>query len=67
LEGHLKDANYGADWGDFVSFSNHMKAKARAMGVDMLLIDTGMDCIAFNRYIGPLTFSIQAISMTVPG
>lgn len=25
LEGHLKQQNYGADWGDFVSFSKYMK------------------------------------------
>jgi 2',3'-cyclic-nucleotide 2'-phosphodiesterase (5'-nucleotidase family) len=42
LEGHLKEQNYGADWGDFVSFSKHMKRKASSLGVDLLLIDTGM-------------------------
>lgn len=41
LEGHLKEENYGADWGDFVSFSRHMKHSARKMGVDLLLVDTG--------------------------
>ncbi|OBT39995.1 hypothetical protein VE00_09429 [Pseudogymnoascus sp. WSF 3629] len=41
LEGHIKEQNYGADWGDFVSFTRHMKAKATAMNVDLLLIDTG--------------------------
>ncbi|KAI0024391.1 Ser/Thr protein phosphatase family protein [Xylariomycetidae sp. FL0641] len=41
LEGHLKETNYGADWGDFVSFSLHMKKQARSMGVDLLLVDTG--------------------------
>jgi 2',3'-cyclic-nucleotide 2'-phosphodiesterase (5'-nucleotidase family) len=41
LEGHLKEPNYGADWGDFVSFTNHMKKKADNLGVDLLLIDTG--------------------------
>jgi 2',3'-cyclic-nucleotide 2'-phosphodiesterase (5'-nucleotidase family) len=42
LEGHLKEQNYGADWGDFVSFSKQMKGKARSLGVDLLLIDTGI-------------------------
>ncbi|EOA84911.1 uncharacterized protein SETTUDRAFT_137105 [Exserohilum turcica Et28A] len=41
LEGHIKEQNYGADWGDFVSFTKHMKQKARKLGVDLLLIDTG--------------------------
>jgi len=42
LEGHLKEQNYGADWGDFVSFTRHMKQKAADLKVDLLLIDTGM-------------------------
>ncbi|KAL1303631.1 hypothetical protein AAFC00_006991 [Neodothiora populina] len=41
LEGHLKEQNYGADWGDFVSFSKDMKKKAKDLKVDLLLIDTG--------------------------
>ncbi|KAG5916709.1 hypothetical protein E4U53_004282, partial [Claviceps sorghi] len=41
LEGHLKEPNYGADWGDFVTFSHRMKQTAHHMGVDLLLIDTG--------------------------
>lgn len=41
LEGHLKEQNYGADWGDFVSFSRHLQHKAGNLGVDLLLIDTG--------------------------
>ncbi|KAG0651225.1 hypothetical protein D0Z07_1945 [Hyphodiscus hymeniophilus] len=41
LEGHLKEQNYGADWGDFVSFSRHMQQKAGNLGVDLLLVDTG--------------------------
>lgn len=41
LEGHVKEENYGADWGDFVSFSRHMKHRAGNLGVDLLLIDTG--------------------------
>lgn len=42
LEGHLKEQNYGADWGDYVSFTTAMKKKARELGVDLLLIDTGV-------------------------
>ncbi|CAN9472754.1 putative ser thr protein phosphatase protein [Alternaria sp. MG1] len=41
LEGHIKEQNYGADWGDYVSFTKHMKQKARSLGVDLLLVDTG--------------------------
>ncbi|KAG9245647.1 Metallo-dependent phosphatase-like protein [Calycina marina] len=41
LEGHIKEQSYGADWGDFVSFSKHMKHKAGNLGVDLLMIDTG--------------------------
>jgi 2',3'-cyclic-nucleotide 2'-phosphodiesterase (5'-nucleotidase family) len=41
LEGHIKEQNYGADWGDYVSFTKHMKQKARNLGVDLLLVDTG--------------------------
>ena len=42
LEGHLKERNYGADWGDFVAFVSHMRQKADRLKVDLLLIDTGM-------------------------
>jgi hypothetical protein len=45
------ETNYGADWGDFVSFSAQMKAKARAMGVDLLLVDTGMDITVIDDCI----------------
>ncbi|KAJ5764865.1 hypothetical protein N7520_004424 [Penicillium odoratum] len=41
LEGHIKEGNYGADWGDFVSFVKHMRDKATNNNVDLLLIDTG--------------------------
>ena len=41
LEGHVKERNYGADWGDFVSFTKHMKDKADEKKVDLVLIDTG--------------------------
>jgi 2',3'-cyclic-nucleotide 2'-phosphodiesterase (5'-nucleotidase family) len=41
LEGHIKEKNYGADWGDYVTFARHMKHKAGNMGVDLLIVDTG--------------------------
>lgn len=45
LEGHLKQSNYGADWGDYVSFTKYMKSVAAAHGVDLLLVDTGMSLL----------------------
>ncbi|KAI1843685.1 hypothetical protein JX266_010131 [Neoarthrinium moseri] len=39
--GHLQEPQYSADWGDYISFAEHMKAKADEKGVDLLLIDTG--------------------------
>lgn len=61
LEGHIKEQNYGADWGDYVSFTKHMKQKAKKLGVDLLLVDTGVShelilgfsassCVAANFY-----------------
>lgn len=41
LEGHLKEQNYGADWGDYVTFTRRMKQRAGNLGVDLLLLDTG--------------------------
>ena len=41
LEGHLKEQNYGADWGDFVTFTRRMKQKAANLGVDLLIVDSG--------------------------
>ncbi|KAL2352406.1 Metallo-dependent phosphatase-like protein [Cryomyces antarcticus] len=41
LEGHVKEQNYGADWGDFISFTQEMRRKAQDLGVDLLLVDTG--------------------------
>jgi Calcineurin-like phosphoesterase len=39
--GHLQEPQYGADWGDYISFAQHMRAKADADGTDLLLVDTG--------------------------
>lgn len=48
LEGHIKEQNYGADWGDYVSFTKHMKQKARTLGVDLLLVDTGVGLLIWR-------------------
>lgn len=37
----MKEPNYGADWGDFVTFSRRMKQTAGNMGADLLIVDTG--------------------------
>lgn len=42
LEGHIKEKNYGADWGDWVSFVKHMRTEATKLDVDLLLVDTGV-------------------------
>lgn len=39
--GHLQESQYSADWGDYVSFTHHMRKKADEQGVDLLLVDTG--------------------------
>jgi hypothetical protein len=42
LEGHIREQNYGADWGDYVSFVKHMRQKASHLDVDLLVVDTGV-------------------------
>jgi hypothetical protein len=42
LEGHIREKNYGADWGDYVSFVKQMRQKARDLDVDLLVVDTGV-------------------------
>ncbi|CAK7201991.1 hypothetical protein SEUCBS139899_004709 [Sporothrix eucalyptigena] len=39
--GHLQESQYSADWGDYVSFADHMRRHADEEGVDLLLVDTG--------------------------
>ncbi|KAF6834253.1 ser thr protein phosphatase family [Colletotrichum plurivorum] len=39
--GHLLEPQYSADWGDYVSFAEHMRRKADERGADLLVIDTG--------------------------
>ncbi|TWU72933.1 hypothetical protein ED733_001894 [Metarhizium rileyi] len=41
LSGHLLEPQYSADWGDYISFSQHMKKRADDSGSDLLLVDTG--------------------------
>ena len=43
IAGHLgeSESSYGADWGDYISFAEHLKKKAEQDGSDLLLIDTG--------------------------
>ncbi|KAI2632890.1 ser/Thr protein phosphatase family [Xylaria nigripes] len=41
LAGHLQEPQYSADWGDYVSFTEHMRKKADEKGVDLLVVDTG--------------------------
>ncbi|KAI1504950.1 ser/Thr protein phosphatase family [Biscogniauxia marginata] len=41
LGGHLQEAQYSADFGDYISFADHMRRKADEKGVDLLVIDTG--------------------------
>ena len=39
--GHLQEASYSADWGDYVSFAHHLRKRADEDGSDLLLVDTG--------------------------
>ncbi|WPH02771.1 Hypothetical protein R9X50_00563900 [Acrodontium crateriforme] len=39
--GHLQEAQYAADWGDYISFAQHLHKRADEDGSDLLLIDTG--------------------------
>lgn len=41
----MKEQNYGADWGDYVSFVKDMRAQAKAYDVDLLLVDSGVSGI----------------------
>jgi 2',3'-cyclic-nucleotide 2'-phosphodiesterase (5'-nucleotidase family) len=47
LEGHLNEVDYGADWGDFVSFVKRMRDRADQLNVDLLVVDTGMISFLF--------------------
>ena len=39
--GHLQEPQYSADWGDYISFSHHLRKRADDDGSDLLVIDTG--------------------------
>ncbi|KAL7947535.1 Metallo-dependent phosphatase-like protein [Trichoderma barbatum] len=39
--GHFLEPSFSADWGDYISFSQHMRKLADDKGADLLLIDTG--------------------------
>lgn len=39
--GHLQESQYSADWGDYVSFAEHLRRRADEEGRDLLLVDTG--------------------------
>ncbi|CAL3971061.1 hypothetical protein PZA11_007426 [Diplocarpon coronariae] len=39
--GHLQEAQYSADWGDYISFVDRIREKADTRGVDVLVVDTG--------------------------
>ncbi len=39
--GHLQESQYSADWGDYVSFAEHLRKRADDDGSDLLLVDTG--------------------------
>ncbi|KAJ5151770.1 hypothetical protein N7492_010065 [Penicillium capsulatum] len=41
LAGHLQEPSYSADWGDYISFSTHLRENIEAQGQDLLVIDTG--------------------------
>lgn len=65
MEGHLKERNYGADWGDYVTFAKHMKHRAGNMGVDLLIVDTGMN-IRHMLASSLLTLAIQVTYTMAP-
>ncbi|KAH9844815.1 5' nucleotidase [Teratosphaeria destructans] len=39
--GHLQEPSFSADWGDYVSFTHHLRQRADDDGSDLLVIDTG--------------------------
>ncbi|KAK5081506.1 hypothetical protein LTR05_007637 [Lithohypha guttulata] len=39
--GHILESSYSADWGDYISFSRHLRNKLEVEGRDLLVIDTG--------------------------
>ncbi|KAK2683816.1 Metallo-dependent phosphatase-like [Fusarium oxysporum f. sp. vasinfectum] len=41
IGGHFQEPQYSADWGDYISFTKHMRKQADEQGSDLLVIDTG--------------------------
>ncbi|KAF5672768.1 5-nucleotidase [Fusarium heterosporum] len=41
IGGHFQEPQYSADWGDYISFTKHMRQKADDAGTDLIVIDTG--------------------------
>nr|RBQ98709.1 hypothetical protein FVER53263_00297 [Fusarium verticillioides] len=41
IGGHFQEPQYSADWGDYISFTKHMRKQADEQGTDLLVIDTG--------------------------
>ncbi|KAH6960444.1 hypothetical protein HG530_008301 [Fusarium avenaceum] len=41
IGGHFQEPQYSADWGDYISFTKHMRQQADDAGADVLVIDTG--------------------------
>jgi 2',3'-cyclic-nucleotide 2'-phosphodiesterase (5'-nucleotidase family) len=41
LGGHLQEPSFSADWGDYISFASHLRARADEDDSDLLIVDTG--------------------------
>jgi 2',3'-cyclic-nucleotide 2'-phosphodiesterase (5'-nucleotidase family) len=41
LPGHLLEPQFSANWGDYISFTHHMRRRADEKGVDVVVVDTG--------------------------
>ncbi|KAJ4137319.1 hypothetical protein NW768_002903 [Fusarium equiseti] len=41
IGGHFQEPQYSADWGDYISFTKHMRDEADRKGADLLVVDTG--------------------------
>ena len=41
IAGHLSEPSYSGDWGDYISFAQHLRQKVEDEDKDLLLIDTG--------------------------
>ena len=39
--GHLLEPSFSADWGDYISFAEHLRAKLDEEGKDLIVVDTG--------------------------